>query len=402
KTSPPTPLRRRGGAKGSLGDPNEPTAIGNQMWVAPQRGMMSQSEGGYDWQPDVAAPQEKWYSVRGSGIAREGREGSYFDEEPLAYAEPGENIFLATKIPNGIAIRNPERQVVNTYYWRDNTLVPWETLLESDFTRNFPSLPDASTPTLADFPQQAYRVSTRPWGIPEVSTGADTDLPAGLWQSVSVLSGNGQGGTELLLGNWGLNSVLGNPSSERPLRLYEGDFDENGKVDPIITYVKDGREITVADKDELTSQLPGFRRNNLNYTDFANRTFSENFPSITVAPQSMTSLKHYWLYRSEGGGWSKRTLPYVTQIGPVNYALQIPLGTLLGGNKLEVLPRIGRQDAAALQLLRDDGSVEFIDLGGERNHLEVRQLISLDDRHILVVVAEGEHLILEVLPGGNS
>ena len=63
---------------------------------------------------------------------------------------------------------------------------------------------------------------------------------------------------------------------------------------------------------------------------------------------------------------------------------------------MEVQPRIGRQDAAALQLLRPDGTVGFVDLGGERNRLEVRQLVRLDDGHVLVLVAGGEHLILDI------
>jgi len=63
---------------------------------------------------------------------------------------------------------------------------------------------------------------------------------------------------------------------------------------------------------------------------------------------------------------------------------------------MEVQPRIGRQDAAAVQLLRPDGTVTFVDLGGKRNRLEVRQFARLDERNILILVAGGEHLVLTV------
>jgi len=63
---------------------------------------------------------------------------------------------------------------------------------------------------------------------------------------------------------------------------------------------------------------------------------------------------------------------------------------------MQVQPRFGRQDGAALQLWSPRlGSLEFIDLGGERNRLEVRQLVRLDASHVLVLVAGGEHLVLK-------
>ena len=81
------------------------------------------------------------------------------------------------------------------------------------------------------------------------------------------------------------------------------------------------------------------------------------------------------MYRQGGTGeWRTAALPAATQITPLNVALQLPQGILLGGNRLDVLPRVGRQDAAALQLLRTDGTVQFIDLGGRRNRAEVHKL----------------------------
>ena len=95
-------------------------------------------------------------------------------------------------------------------------------------------------------------------------------------------------------------------------------------------------------------------------------------------------------------------LPRPTQITPLTAALRVRSGTLLGGNRLQVQPRIGRQDAAALQLLRPDGTVEFVDLGGANNFREVRQLVKLSETETLVVFAEGECLILteKELPEG--
>ena len=218
----------------------------------------------------------------------------------------------------------------------------------------------------------------------------------GMWQSLSQLNGKGGAGTTLLAGNWGLNSALGTPSPDEPLRLYSEDVDGNGKRETLLTYVRQGREITVADKDELIAQIPSLKRNQLSYTDYAAKSFSDLFGELKSPPQTVSSLEHLLLTRRNGGDWSSESLPRATQITTINCALEIPQGILLGGNKMEVQPRIGRQDAAAVQLLRPDGTVTFVDLGGKRNRLEVRQFARLDERNILILVAGGEHLVLTV------
>lgn len=396
----PSPSPQERGANGSRSDPEEQNSFANHTWIAPQRGMMSQSEGGYDWQPGVVKPVAKWYSVRGSGIIREGKEGSYFDEEPLAYAAPRDTNYPVVRLPEGIAIRQAGQPEFQTYRWTGDTLLAGSAYAMPALRNTYPGLQAPGKTLDASFPEEQYTVMAAPWAQPRVWTGGEDyhtiGVPEGLWQSVSKLRGNGQGSSTVLLGNWGHNSVLGTPSEESPVKLYVEDVDGNGKEERLLSYFRQGKEMTVADKDELASQLPLLRRNNLSYTDFARRTFRENFPSVTVDPLVSLTFSHYLLTRNNGGNWRSRSLPPAAQITPVNCALRIPQGTLLGGNKGEVLPRIGRQDAAALQLFRTDGSIEFINLGNSLNRMEVRQLVQLDESHILIVVAEGEHLILTV------
>lgn len=370
----------------------------NRSPLAAQRGMMSQSGPATISLPGASGTSGKWYSVKASGIIREGTRDNYFDAEPLAlYARPAED-YPVLRFDGGIAIRTGEGMDFQTYNWENGVLKAGEKMAMPALQNQYPNLELPDKPLKTTFAEARYTVEAAPFSSPRVWRGGDNylpiDLPAGLWQSVAHVSGEGEDDSRIIVGNWGLNSTLGQPTAEEPLRLYAEDVDGNGKVETLFTYVRGGREMTVADKDELSSQLPGMRRNNLSYADFANRSFAENFPGVTVSPQTVQTLSHYALTRTNGGSWIPEELPRAAQVTSVNCALEIPAGILLGGNTLEVLPRIGRQDAAALQLLKPDGSVELIDLGGGLNRLEIRQLLRLDARHVLVVVAEGEHQVL--------
>ena len=238
-----------------------------------------------------------------------------------------------------------------------------------------------------------HRIEAGPWLPLRVATQVAGEwvyevLPGtnGWWQSLTVVET--EVGPEVIAGNWGLNSGLGEPTEAAPLRLYRKDIDNNGRLDPLITYERAGREYTLADKDDLSKQFPSWRRNNLSYTEFSQRDFAENFPEIGVEPLVATTLAHHRL-RFVEGKWSAVSLPRAAQLSPVTAALGTPAGILLGGNHLDVLPRIGRQDGAALQLLRRDGSVTYVTLPRGLNYEAVTSLTAVGQGRIRVASATG-------------
>ncbi len=171
----------------------------------------------------------------------------------------------------------------------------------------------------------------------------------GMWRCLLPTSEH-----SFLAGNWGWNSALGKPSATEPLRLYTQDIDQNGKPDPILTYQVAGQEYTLADKDELSAQLPTLRKNNLSYANFAARTFAENFPMLRDAkPQRVHTLSHTQFSRNKEGKWEARALADDLQLTALNDLIALgDSAYLLAGGEAQVLPRIGRQDAAALQYIR--------------------------------------------------
>lgn len=219
--------------------------------------------------------------------------------------------------------------------------------------------------------------------------------PTGLYHSISVVE-YGDSSVEVVVGNLTRNTSLGDPYGEGALAFYREDLDGNGRKDPLITYRRNGQEYTWADKDDLGGQLPAWRRNNLSYADFSKRSLRENFPDLGARMGSAEELDNLFLYKLEAGAvdWEVDYLAPELQPVPVNDEVLDGQRTLIAGNLTNVLPRLGRLDGAALQLVDEFGEVSVVDLGGERNRSMITQIIPLNDRHWLLLVRRGEHLIL--------
>jgi len=62
----------------------------------------------------------------------------------------------------------------------------------------------------------------------------------GLWNRIAFADFDKDGDMDLIAGNWGTNSQF-KCSAEKPMQMTFKDFDNNGSVDPIITYYLDGK-----------------------------------------------------------------------------------------------------------------------------------------------------------------
>lgn len=95
---------------------------------------------------------------------------------------------------------------------------------------------------------------------------------SGWWKTISNMDYDGDGDQDLLVGNMGLNSKL-KANSSSALSLYLNDFDKNGKLDPIVTLTKEGKESIFASREILEKQIPSIA------SKFStNRTFAEASP----------------------------------------------------------------------------------------------------------------------------
>jgi hypothetical protein len=90
------------------------------------------------------------------------------------------------------------------------------------------------------------------------SSDCITEKTEGLWNSILAEDFDRDGDHDFVLGNHGLNSQL-KASAEQPASLIYNDFDNNGSVDPIVSYVIIDKSYPYPTRDELTEQLPSFK-----------------------------------------------------------------------------------------------------------------------------------------------
>lgn len=208
----------------------------------------------------------------------------------------------------------------------------------------------------------------------------------GLWNRIQSADLDNDGDIDFVLGNLGLNSKF-EASTQNPLSLYVGDFDQNGSMEPIFAFLRDGKEYPMALRQDIVKQMSSLKKKFVHYEDYADKTLTDIFDPQLLARSHQSKL--YELRTSvlmnEGNHSFKLTpLPLPAQVSPV-YGIAIEdingdqaLDIMLGGNLFSVKPEAGRYDALHGLVLTGDNKGNFspvksltsgIKIDGEVRHI---------------------------------
>jgi hypothetical protein len=209
----------------------------------------------------------------------------------------------------------------------------------------------------------------------------------GWWNVVRVQDINQDGRDDLLVGNLGKNSTF-KPSTESPISLYVNDFDNNGSIEPIFTYQRNGKEYPKAFKKDLIKQMSSLKKRFLYYKDYAGKPVTDVFSKnlLDKAEKKVAYLSASGVFINQAsGGFTFTEFPPQAQLAPV-YAIELADITgdgatelLLGGNLYRVKPEVGRLDGNAGVVLNYTGSAFTVQgsaltgfsLKGETRHINV-------------------------------
>ncbi len=196
----------------------------------------------------------------------------------------------------------------------------------------------------------------------------------GWWNCIKAADFDGDGDTDFVAGNWGLNNPF-KASTKEPLGLYAKDFDNNGSIEPIMTYFVQNKEYIVHPRGTLMKQLPMIRKMTNNYKGYGKKTFSELFDKDKIDKQGTFKayqLSSVYIENLGNGSFKSIPLPQDVQWSPV---FDFKITDLNGDNRLDVLAVGNFNDTEVLTGHYDAGNGNvLLNLGkGNFNSLSIGQ-----------------------------
>ncbi|HMQ48746.1 MAG TPA: VCBS repeat-containing protein [Saprospiraceae bacterium] len=216
----------------------------------------------------------------------------------------------------------------------------------------------------------------------------------GFWNKLAFADLNQDGKMDVLAGNLGTNDLL-RASKDQPIRLYIGDFDDNGSSEPFVFFHYFNRYIPLGSRDKFLSQLPGLKKQFVSYESFSKvNSFETMLPPVAqerlVETKTIDELRSM-LFLSEGDHYTAVALPEQLQtINIRDIYLDTATGVIyyLGGNQELVAVR-GNSMTARMGKLADfdPGSRTFKTAQGIEfpRSLNARNLIALNNGKYLVI-----------------
>ncbi|MGB3467926.1 MAG: VCBS repeat-containing protein, partial [Cyclobacteriaceae bacterium] len=194
-------------------------------------------------------------------------------------------------------------------------------------------------------------------GILKVNEDHFPDELSGWWNSIAVGDINKDQRPDLLLGSFGLNGTL-KASPDKPISLYLEDFDQNGRLDPVIFRYYNNREIPLFPKDELSEQLPYLKKNFQQYEKYSKITSPEELLGREVQPaKQVNGLASVVVLNLEDSLVISK-LPLEAQLSAINDLIVADIDEdgyeeiLLVGNYETQVAQYGNLDANAGSLLK--------------------------------------------------
>jgi len=187
-------------------------------------------------------------------------------------------------------------------------------------------------------------------------TASKTNLNAltGWWKSVKVADIDNDGDVDLVLGNRGTNTNCAADSTST-VKMFTNDFDFNGTIEQIITKQRNGKDIPIHLKRDLTNQLAHLKKENLKFSDYAKKSINDLFSEKKLSQSIQKEvIKSESVIAINDGNYNFKitTLPSRAQLSCINVIEVIDvnndgyLDIIYGGNDYSLKPQFSQLDAS--------------------------------------------------------
>lgn len=241
----------------------------------------------------------------------------------------------------------------------------------------------------------------------EVTIGSGLEDHSGWWNSLTAADIDNDGDMDYIAGNLGLNTYFKGTPKE-PVRIYAKDLDENGTIDPLISYyLRDSlgtrKEYLYHPWQDVTKQYVGIRKMFNSFGEFGESTLPEMFQGGLLddaTVQTLNDSKSSWVENLGNGKFKVHALPFEAQMAPIFGIIPTYLDDdnlidfLLVGNEFGMEVQQGRSDALVGVALRNTGAKDFKSLSLENSHFFVpnngKSLTSLNlaNEKLLVIASQ--------------
>jgi hypothetical protein len=226
----------------------------------------------------------------------------------------------------------------------------------------------------------------------------------GWWNSIYPADIDQDGDTDYIVGNMGRNNDY-KPSPEYPVSLFAYDYDENGKIDPLLFCYQKNKDneqelVPFHGRDDLVKQLIMMRKKFQTYESYAHAGLSDLIPQNQLSKASKFVAERFESSIIENMGEGKfvlRPLPAEAQVSSLSGILSGDfnqdgkMDLLLAGNSYASEIQYGWQDASLGLYLMGDGNGNFTAVRPEDSGLflnrDIKGFVSLHNQ-------KGEQLVL--------
>lgn len=186
---------------------------------------------------------------------------------------------------------------------------------------------------------------------------------SGWWQSLHTADLDGDGDPDIIAGNIGENTNL-KVNPKEPARMYVGDFDNNGTIDPLLTHYIQGVPYPFYSRDNLFGQLTSLRKKFTTYEAYSNARIEDILDPRQLKEAQILKVEQgasVWIEHQGSGKWQIHELPKAAQMAPVfaihsdDFNQDGRIDLLLAGNLTDTRPTMGPWDANYGQVFINKG-----------------------------------------------